>query len=99
MPKNANWFNLKYAGNAKVAALWKQINDDPFSSCFFLSSLYDRKKSELMDSHPQYFPKPASHEIRALREELILVNMYSHIKRIQQYGLRSIVSERTDLGI
>ena len=76
MPKNANWFNLKYSGSKQVTFLWKQINDDPFSSCFFLSSLYDAKKKQLMKSHPHYFPDPASNEIRAIREELILVNMY-----------------------
>ena len=90
MPKNANWFNLKYSASSEVAALWRKINDDPFSSCFFLSSLYDAKKKELEQSHPQYFPNPCPNEITHLRQELILNNMYTHIKRIQIQGLRSM---------
>ncbi len=90
MPKNAGWFNLKYSASAKVASLWRTINDDPFSSCFFLSSLYDSKLKELQRSHPQYFPNPCPHEVTHTRQELVLTNMYEHIKRIQLGGLRSM---------
>lgn len=77
----------------KVAEMVKTIEGDDFSACFFLSTLYKRKEEELRRERPEAFTMN-THEAARIRAELILVNMYLHIKKVQAEGLQSMRAKR-----
>ena len=94
-----SYANAKTMGNQgkapRVAELIKTIENDPFSACFFLISLYDKKEKELMNSNPEYFNQSGNGHtgpqyIKRLRTELILVSMYEHILKVKLHGLNSL---------
>lgn len=96
MANHPGWGNAKIMANQghapKVKEVYLLIVNDPFSSCFFLSSLYAAKEKELLQSHPHFF-NSRTHEIARIRVELVLVNMYLHIKTVQKAGLQSLIKE------
>lgn len=87
------WLNaqtMAKQGHApKVAEMVQTIKSDPFSSCFFLSSLYHKKEEECKQTKPEWWAIN-THEVARLRVEFILVEMYMHIKRVQKVGLHSM---------
>lgn len=98
MSYNPGWCNAKTMANQgcapKVKKIYDEIVNDPFSSCFFLSTLYARKEEELKVTHPHFWPEEVQHhEIARARVELILISMYLHIKRVQMCGLQSMITE------
>ena len=96
MSNHSTWSNAKVMANQgsapKVKQMYDTIINDPFSCAFFLSSLYDAKEKQLMAEHPEYFINH-THESARLRVELILVEMYIHIKTIQRRGLQSMMAD------
>ena len=67
-----------------------EIKAEPHSVCFRLETLFRVCENELIQSHPQYWPTPASHEIREYRNKLILNLMLQKIRAAKITALQSL---------
>jgi hypothetical protein len=93
MAYDSGWNNARVMaiqGKAPgVTKIMNEIMNDPFSQCFFLSTLYASKEEKLKIRHPEYFVG-ANREVVRKRVEVILIEMYEHILDVKINGLHSL---------